>query len=538
MPSGPNDQYKIVINWDEGAMYSFCPMQAASERDDVDAEAIKGMLEEIVDEHAKAGVDVLAHGVFSGFFSMMPYPRLHEPADGGRHIPASSEEHHQWCQKYGKFWLTGFKKLRDAGLDLVEIVLARCHHNDMQFVVAFRMNDRHAGSGQETTYYPRIEQWKTDHPEWLLEEHPGGVDYKYEGVRNAVLEFVAEAIERYDLDGIELDWMRWCHMFKSSEAAENAPLLTDFIGKVRKMLDDAAAERGRDRLPLGVRIAQSLDECANLGYDIATWIKDGLVDYICPTDFYFTDPNTPIDDFVNLTEGTACKIYPGIHPSIAWQSDQTLMGLPEYAAAAQNFYAYGAHGVSPYNFMYHWGKVRSPSYPGPVEMWPNAFKLLTALKSADEIAASDRHYLFHPCWTGHRDSHCPTGAYRHNIIVLDRSTDDPRGTFTFRIAEDLTDDSLSATLEFKITYMIAADQLEIAINGDVVPDDALERQWYVGQSPQEGRPLAAHFLYRIPLGSPPAKFGDNVITMRLTNRVGMTQRRLMAQEFEVFVRKS
>ena len=44
MPSGPNDQYKIVINWDEGAMYKFCPMQAASEREDVDAQAIKGML--------------------------------------------------------------------------------------------------------------------------------------------------------------------------------------------------------------------------------------------------------------------------------------------------------------------------------------------------------------------------------------------------------------------------------------------------------------------------------------------------------------
>ena len=86
--------------------------------------------------------------------------------------------------------------------------------------------------------------------------------------------------------------------------------------------------------------------------------------------------------------------------------------------------------------------------------------------------------------------------------------------------------------------MIAADQLEIAINDDVVPDDAIVRQWYVGQAPPEGRPLAAHFLYRIPLGSPPAKFGDNVITLRLTNRVGMTQRRLMAQEFEVFVRKS
>ena len=83
------DPYKIVINWDEGAMYNFLPVQAASEREDVDAQAIKTMLEEIVDEHAKAKVDLLVHGVFSGFMSMMPYPRLADPEGGGVHVPAT-----------------------------------------------------------------------------------------------------------------------------------------------------------------------------------------------------------------------------------------------------------------------------------------------------------------------------------------------------------------------------------------------------------------------------------------------------------------
>ena len=95
------DPYKIVINWDEGAMYNFLPVQAASERDDVDAAAIKAMLEEAVDEHAKAGVDVLVHGVFSGFMCMMPYPRLRDPAGGGVHVPATAVEHQRWCKELG-----------------------------------------------------------------------------------------------------------------------------------------------------------------------------------------------------------------------------------------------------------------------------------------------------------------------------------------------------------------------------------------------------------------------------------------------------
>lgn len=534
MNSSCNDPYQIVINWDEGAMYNFCPMQAASERDDVDADAIKGMLEEIVDEHAKAKVDVLVHGVFSGFMSMMAYPRLRPPSGGGVHAPATAEEHEAWCQNH-TFWLRGFKKLADAGMDLVQIIFDRCQHHGMQFYAGFRMNDRHAGSGQLREFYPRVQQMAREHPEWMLEEFPGGVNYKYEGVRTAVLDFIEEAIERYDLDGIELDWMRWCHMFNRSEAVENAPLLTELMGVVRRKLDDAAARRGRQRLGLGARVASTIDECTHLGYDVAAWIGEGLVDYLCPSDFYHTDVNIHVEDFVKLTEGTDCRIYPSIHPSVCWDNAAWLPGIEEYRAAATNFYAYGAHGVSPYNYMYHWGKVRAPSYPGPAEMWPKALDYLTELKDADRIAGGDRRYIFHPLWSGAREGHCPTGAYKHDTITLDRSADDPHGSFVFRLAEHLDVAEVSATLSFKVTEMIATDVLEVRINDTVIPTDEIDMQWRIGQSPAEGRSLGPHFLLRLPLGSPPVRFGDNTLALRLLNRVGMTQRHLNAQEFEVLV---
>ena len=198
-----------------------------------------------------------------------------------------------------------------------------------------------------------------------------------------MLQFVAEAIERYDLDGIELDWMRWCHVFETSEAATNAPLLTRFTRQIRDMLDDAAARRGRDSLLLGARVASTLDECTHLGYDVNAWIHEAGIDYLCPSDFYHTDPNCPVDTFVALTEGTACAIYPSIHPAVSWGDAPGLNSLDNYRAAANNFYAQGAAGVSPYNYMYHWGSIRSPSYPGPAEMWPKSLDFLTELRRAD-----------------------------------------------------------------------------------------------------------------------------------------------------------
>ena len=100
----------------------------------------------------------------------------------------------------------------------------------MQFLAGLRMNDRHPGS-VESPFYRENPKWQLGYGEG---DYRGGMDYKYEGVRDAVLGFTEELLERYDLDGIELDWMRWCHMFIPCEAEENAPMLTHFMAKLRR----------------------------------------------------------------------------------------------------------------------------------------------------------------------------------------------------------------------------------------------------------------------------------------------------------------
>ena len=97
----------------------------------------------------------------------------------------------------------------------------------------------------------------------------------------------------------------------------------------------------------------------------------------------------------------------------------------------------------------------------------------------------------------------------------------------FRMAEDLTDPNLSATLEFKVTGMVEGDEFEVALNGEVIPADRFERLLDAARQP-------AFYLYRTPLNSPPAKFGDNELRLRLTNGVGAGS--LRAQEIGVNVR--
>ena len=188
-----------------------------------------------------------------------------------------------------------------------------------------------------------------------------------------------------------------------AKGAQNAHLLTEFTRQTRQQLDEAAERRGCDRLELGVRVPQSIEECDYLGFDVATWIKEGLVDYVVPSDFMHIDMNMKTDDFVKLAEGTDCEIYPAIHNRISMDEPNEhyrLANLANMRAAAQNFYGFGADGISPYNYQFAFERRavahRSSAYAA--YMWPAAFGWLRELRYPDEISQRDRHYLFYAVW--------------------------------------------------------------------------------------------------------------------------------------------
>ncbi len=240
------DECRLMINWDQR---NICALQLtyAHRHQEPVAASVKSMMEQIVDEHAKARVDRIVQCVFA-------LPRGTVP--GG----FQSFERDVMADKLYENTPSGLQALEDGGYEMVQVLLDRAHENGMEFLGGLRMNDRHSTS---TSFHAA-------HPEWQLPEYAGGMDYKNSGVRETVLHFIDEFLARYDVDGLELDWMRWCHVFRPSEAERNAPLLNAFMTSIRQRLDESAAKRGRDRLLLGVRVPQSLRECQTLGYDVAS----------------------------------------------------------------------------------------------------------------------------------------------------------------------------------------------------------------------------------------------------------------------------
>jgi len=471
----------------------------------------KRILEEMIDEEAAAHVDAISYCLFTAFWSDLPSSRI---TDLFPYRPPGMDE---------------------AGVDLLTVLMDRCHHHGMQFIADIRMNDRHG--------VPPNGIMK-QHPDWAL--FGGAWDYDYEGVRQAMLDFTKEVLDGYDVDGIEYDYMRWCHMFKPGEGAANADLLTDFTRKTRRLLDEGAKRRGCGRLLFGVRVPQALKECEYLGFDLAAWIKEGLVDYVVPSDFMHTDTNMKTEDFVKLTEETDCKVYPAIHNRFALDKPNEhyrLMNLANFRAAAHNFYAFGADGISPYNYQWSFERRafahRSSAYAS--YMWPAALGWLADLRDSKDIAEHDRHYLLHAVWKKAYGSD-PTGFPNDDNIYLDRAKVVLEGSRRFRMAEDMSDPRLRVTMQFKALGMVEAENLEIRINGAEVPIDYITRVFDKdGQSIYEGDPLPAFHEYTIDLNwettgrKQPLVFGDNELAVKLVPVEAKPDGEVSIEELECYV---
>ena len=121
------------------------------------------------------------------------------------------------------------------------------------------------------------------------------MDYGVPEVRQHILKVAREMVERYDIDGLDLDFMRWPVYFKNEEVKANTPLMTEFVREIRSILEEGSRKKNR-RLLLSVRVPTRIGEgkvinapeyspeleCLGIGLDVRRWIKEGLNRYGMP----------------------------------------------------------------------------------------------------------------------------------------------------------------------------------------------------------------------------------------------------------------
>ena len=202
------------------------------------------------------------------------------------------------------------------GVDPFAVCIGRCRERGISPWVSVRMNDTHYIDDPHKT----SPLWQS-HPEYRCGPNRG-FDFALEEVRQYHLALLGELIERYDADGIELDWMRFPYHFKPGQEAEGRALLNDFTRQARALAAQWSAKRGR-RIQIAARIPAVPEFSLGLGMDGAAWVREGWVDMLILASVWRpTDTDIPVEAW-RAAIGNVAHDY-----TLAAGADLWLQGAP------------------------------------------------------------------------------------------------------------------------------------------------------------------------------------------------------------------
>ena len=221
--------------------------------------------------------------------------------------------------------------------------------------LSFRMNDRHDSFSKDDTingdfYY--------SHPEYRRAAYRRQVsaedccyDYAHAEIRNRILHFIDEMLVRYDVDGIELDFMREMHCFVPGK--EDASIITKLLEDIKEITDKAVT-RYRHRVLISVTMPPNPDTALRMGFSVLDWMKKGLVDIIVPISRWASICNDiPVKMWKEwmfpyepeIIAGHQIKIRSCLDAPASINSFETALG------SAANYYSVGSDGIYLYNYM-------------------------------------------------------------------------------------------------------------------------------------------------------------------------------------------
>ena len=463
-------------------------------------------------------------------------------------------------------WYRIIAELMAQGTDVLHLACEEARKADAIILGGMRMNDAHHGRHwQVKSNDPLVSQFCMEHPEWCNTWEDGSRDvtlnYAIPEVQAHRLQILREMATNYDIDGLELNWMRHCRHFPAGRQREYLSDLTHFVRQVREMLDEVAWEKAVERMILGHRVPATLEESLNIGCDVETWAMKGYADFLAPMDFLFNDLNVRTDEFVEAVKGTGCLVYPSfgsIKYSFGRMYDDnnlyegkdnhravTMRSLDQFRATAANWYAWGASGGSCFN-MYLWPPEQQRFYTSAIAI----------MSSPERAKTGPRHYIYLPVWKDHGDGVGPTGRFNCQGLTFGAGTVRKRQAFTFRMADGRNGEKLRGLVRFRIYDATLEDEFAIDLNGEAIHREKfrIEHQpngdvWEEPSGPNDlphvGEPEVfkasvpfswpANLCFEMPLADCPPFKGDNELGLcRKNTAAGITPAPRM-EVLEVFV---
>ena len=344
------------------------------------------MVRASVDEAAVQGMDAMA--LMTGLGRVPWWPSKIDPM----------AEHEAWFQAhYGVKPHFVIDDYLLAGGDYIKVFVDECHRKGISALIAFRLNDAHglvhADGGAEPRDAQCVSRFYVEHPGFRLEPKPvsygmGVHNWLIPEARAYKLSFIAELAEIYDIDGIELDFLRHSKFFPAgTPMAERVAVMAKFVGQVRAILD--RTERGGRRRWLGARVGQESSGWMDTGFDPAAYRAAG-VDYF------------NLSNYFNMSQQTSLPEVRRAVPDAAIYLEETQSGgtrafrrstAEMLESTARLAYRRGADGISLFNFVYY---RHDPAMDGLGPFDEPPFAVLPTLANLPALEKAPGYYFLNP----------------------------------------------------------------------------------------------------------------------------------------------
>jgi hypothetical protein len=239
------------------------------------------------------------------------------------------------------------------GIDYPARMANRCRQRGIAPWITLRMNDVHYNDNMAHPFHSRFCR---EHPEFYRKNEAGyfarALDYAHREVRDYYRALVQETVDRYDIEGLELDFLREPYLFSRGDEKAGGRLLIDWLRDVRRLVDDAAKRRGHG-IRLGVRVPSTPETAIGLGLDAVAWAKEGLIDLMVATPRWSSlEFDMPIARWRDLLQGTPVTLAGGLEILLRPHAGMEAKSVaPEHAqGAAATILSDGADAVYLFNY--------------------------------------------------------------------------------------------------------------------------------------------------------------------------------------------
>jgi len=257
-------------------------------------------------------------------------------------------------------WCYAVKDLEDKNIDLYSMWIDLLREIDISPWISMHMNDVHNADDIDSLmhnsfYKNNLDYRRAMHRDEKWEDRQ--LNYLIKDVRDYHFAILEEYFEKYDFDGIELDWMRFGNHFPVGYEDTGREVLNQFMKDAKKLALKYEKLRGH-KIELAARVPVKPETAYDMGMDGVGWALAGYVNCLIPSPFWHTSQaDIPVERWKRQVNGTGCLIAPCLeiclrqYPFPKCKNEFQLNTLETMRGPAMSFIDRGADAVYLFNYM-------------------------------------------------------------------------------------------------------------------------------------------------------------------------------------------